>query len=104
MGYTRPTSPFLDRLAAESFVFPRAIATGAPTYYSFPGILASRYPLSLGRDLVGIAPGEPTLATVLNDAGYRTAAFVAANPYLSARFGYRQGFEMFEDFLSTPPS
>src|SRR5262249_49727069 len=29
-----------------------------------------------------------------------TAAFVAANPYLSSRFGYAQGFERFEDFLS----
>ena len=26
MGYDRPTTPFLDRLAAESMVFPKAIA------------------------------------------------------------------------------
>ena len=100
MGYSRPTTPFLDELAQESFVFPKAIVTGAPTYYSFPGILASRFPLSLGREVVGIAPGEPTLATVLQESGYRTAAFVAANPYLSSRFGYEQGFEVFRDFLS----
>ena len=100
MGYTQPTTPFLDQLAAESMVFPKAIAAGAPTYYSFPGILASRFPLALGREVVGIAPGEPTLATVLQHAGYRTAAFVAANPYLSSRFGYAQGFEVFCDFLS----
>ncbi len=100
MGYARATTPFLDRLAAESLVFPKAIATGAPTYYSFPGILASRFPLALGRDIVGIAPGEPTLASVLQQAGYRTAAYVAANPYLSTRFGYRQGFEVYQDFLS----
>lgn len=98
-GYARPTTPFLDRLAAESLVFPKAIATGAPTYYSFPGILASRFPLALGREVVGIAPGEPTLATVLQQAGYSTAAFVATNPYLSSRFGYEQGFEVFPDFL-----
>jgi arylsulfatase A-like enzyme len=104
MGYTPPTTPFLDRLAAESMVFPNAIATGAPTYYSFPGILASRFPLGLGRDVVGIAPGEPTLATVLQLGGYRTAAFVAANPYLSSRFGYAQGFEVFEDFLAEKPA
>jgi arylsulfatase A-like enzyme len=104
MGYSRPTTPFLDELSQESFVFPKAIVTGAPTYYSFPGILASRFPLSLGREVVGIAPGEPTLATILQESGYRTAAFVAANPYLSARFGYDQGFEAFRDFLSVPPS
>ncbi len=100
MGYARPTTPFLDQLATESLVFPKAIVVGAPTYYSFPGIMASRFPLALGREVVGVAPGEPTLASVLQLAGYRTAAFVAANPYLSSRFGYDQGFEVFRDFLS----
>jgi arylsulfatase A-like enzyme len=104
MGYRRPTTPFLDSIAAESLVFPRAIVAGAPTYYSFPGIMASRFPLALGRDVIGIAPAEPTLATVLHDHGYRTGALVAANPYLSRRFGYDQGFEVFEDFLSLDAS
>jgi arylsulfatase A-like enzyme len=100
-GYHRPTTPFLDSLAAESFVFPAAIVAGAPTYYSLPSILASRYPLALGRDVLGLGPGEPTLASVLNQAGYATAAFAAANPYISARFGYEQGFDTFRDFLDT---
>jgi len=100
LGYASPTTPFLDRLAGESFVFPRAIATGAPTYYSFPGIMASRFPLALGREVVGLAPGETTLATVLKSTGYRTAAFVAGNPYLSSSFHYEEGFEIFRDFLS----
>ena len=101
MGYHRPTTPFLDALAAESFVFPAAIVAGAPTYYSFPSILASRYPLALGRDVLGIGPDEPTLASVLKQAGYATAAFTAANPYISARFGYERGFDTFRDFLDT---
>ena len=99
LGCERPTTPFLDSLAAESFVFSNAIVGGAPTYYSFPTILASRYPLALGRDIVGLAPGEPTLASVLKAAGYRTACFSAANPYLSRQFGYDQGFDGFHDFL-----
>ena len=56
-------------------------------------------PLAWGRDVVGLAPGEDSLATTLRDAGYATAAFAAANPYLSPRFGYNQGFEVFDDFL-----
>jgi arylsulfatase A-like enzyme len=99
MGYARPTTPFLDSLAAESFVVPQAIVAGAPTYYSFPAILASRMPLALGRDVIGIAPGETTLATVLCESGYATGAFSAGNPYISPRFGYDQGFEVFRDFL-----
>src|SRR5580692_8711495 len=98
-GYQRPTTPFLDSLAAESFVVPAAIVAGAPTYYSFPAILASRMPLALGRDVVGLAPGESTLATVLSESGYATGAFTAANPYISPHFGYEQGFEVFRDFL-----
>lgn len=98
-GYPRSTTPFLDSLAPESFVVPQAIVAGAPTYYSFPAILASRMPLALGRDVVGLAPGESTLATVLHESGYATGAFSAANPYISPRFGYEQGFEVFRDFL-----
>jgi len=103
LGYARPTTPFLDSLRKDSAVFQNAIVAGAPTYYSFPAILASRYPLALGRDILGLAPGEPTLASTLRDAGYATAAFTAANPYLSPRFGYDQGFDVFEDFLQGPP-
>jgi len=101
MGYDLPTTPFLDSLAKESFVVPNAIAAGTPTYYSLPAILASRFPLSLGRDILGIGPTEPTLASVLKDECYSTAAFGAGNPYLSARFGYQQGFDTFRDFLAT---
>jgi arylsulfatase A-like enzyme len=103
LGYQRPTTPFLDSLARESFVFDNAIAAGAPTYYSLPGIFASRYPLALGRDVLGIAPDEETLPSVLKGYGFQTAAFSAANPYVSARFGYDQGFNCFRDFLESAP-
>jgi arylsulfatase len=97
-GYSRSTTPFLDSLAAESFVVPTAIVGGAPTYYSLPTIFASRMPMALGRDVLGIAPGENTLATALRDSGYKTTAFSASNPYISPRFGYDQGFDTFQDF------
>src|SRR5580700_625868 len=100
LGYSRPVTPFLDSLASNTIVFSNAIVAGAPTYFSFPAILASRYPLALGRDVLGIAPNEPTLASVLHKTGYATAAFVAGNPYLGRRFGYDQGFDAFQDFLS----
>jgi arylsulfatase A-like enzyme len=99
LGYQRFTTPFLDSLAGQSLVFRNAIAAGAPTYYSVPAILASRYPLGLGRDLLGLAPDESTITSVLKECGFQTAAFLAANPYLSERFGYHQGFDIFRDFL-----
>ena len=99
LGYDRPTTPFLDSLARKAFVFPSAIVVGAPTYYSFPAIMASRYPLALGRDVLGLAPGETSLASVLKGVGYATASFGAANPYISAQFGYEESFDNFRDFL-----
>ena len=103
LGYQGCTTPFLDSLATQSWVFQNAIVAGAPTYYSFPTILASRYPLALGRDVVGLAPGEPTLSSTLKKSGYATAGFSAANPYLSRHFGYEQGFDTFRDFLDLAP-
>ena len=101
LGYDRPVTPNLDALAKESVVVPNAIVAGAPTYFSLPAIMASRYPLALGRDVLGLAPGESTLPTVLRGEGYATAAFLAGNPYLSRRFGYDQGFDTFHDFLAS---
>jgi arylsulfatase A-like enzyme len=100
-GYTQPLTPFLESLAKESIVFSDAIVAGAPTYFSFPVIMASRYPLALGREVMGIAPGEATMATTLQETGYETGAFIAGNPYLSMRFGYDQGFRQFSDFLDS---
>jgi arylsulfatase A-like enzyme len=104
LGHDCATTPFLDSIARESCVVPAAIAAGSPTYYSFPATFASRFPLSLGRDILGLAPGEPTLASVLRDAGFATAAFSATNPYISPRFGYDHGFDTFHDFLETAPA
>src|ERR1700687_3173451 len=101
MGYRRPSTPVLDGLGAGRFVFPTAIVTGVPTFYSFPGILASRYPLDLGREVLGLAVREKNLASSLRDNGYATAFFGAANPYLSAQFGYDFGFDTFHDFLKS---
>jgi arylsulfatase A-like enzyme len=104
MGYQRPTTPFLDSLAHDSLIVPAAIVAGAPTYYSLPAILGARTPLALGRDVLGIAPQETTLASTLKHAGYATAAFIAGNPYISGRFGYDQGFDTFHDFLDDDPA
>ena len=97
----RPRFWILSRRRASSFPL-RSSPERRPTT-RFPAILASRYPLALGRDVLGIGPDEPTLASVLKSAGYATAAFSAANPYISSRFGYDLGFDTFRDFLESEP-
>lgn len=99
LGFSRRTTPFLDSLAKQSFIFTNAMASGIPTYYSLPALLTSRYPFALGRDVIGLAPGENTIASELKGRGFTTAAFAAANPYISAAYGYDTGFDTFRDFL-----
>jgi hypothetical protein len=64
----------------RNVVFENAIAAGAPTYYAMPPILASRHPLALGRDVLGIAPEENTLASVLREAGFRDCGVLCGEP------------------------
>ena len=87
----------------------RAVRTGAErgpsTGPSHATILTGEYPPVHGvRDnVVFVLDGKQrTLAEILKDNGYRTAAFVGAYP-VAAAFGFRQGFDHFrEDFKESP--
>ncbi|MCP4658708.1 MAG: sulfatase-like hydrolase/transferase [bacterium] len=108
-GYPKPVSENLDRLAAGATVFTRAIVQAAVTPVSHASIFTGLNPYSHGlRVMHGLtenrlADSRVTLAEVLRDAGYETAAFVSAFP-VTERFGLHQGFETFDaDFLRDPP-
>ncbi len=91
--------PFLILWPAKhSFSLPRLSWAHLRTIRSRRSWLP-RYPLALGRDVLGLAPGETSLASVLKGVGYATASFGAANPYISAQFGYEESFDTFRDFL-----
>ncbi|HXT23125.1 MAG TPA: sulfatase-like hydrolase/transferase, partial [Thermoanaerobaculia bacterium] len=88
-GNPSGTTPLLDRVAARGRVFTNAHAHNVVTLPSHTNILTGLYPYQHGvRENAGfrLAAGVPTLATVLHDAGYATAAFVGGYP-LSARYG-----------------
>lgn len=72
-GYERPTSPALDALAAESFVFERAYAPVPHTSFSVASLLTGKYLASLAR--LGLADGHETLPEALRQYGWKTAAF-----------------------------
>ena len=52
-GYHRPTTPFLDSLAAESVVFDRARSQAACTFPSVNSLLTSRYAFDFYRQEAG---------------------------------------------------
>ncbi len=98
-GYTRPTSPRIDELAADGIRFEQAVSASAYTGPSVASILTGRYPRfhSFGYSNVRarLRGDEVTLADRFLDAGYTTAAFVC-NPVLSSRAGFSQGFELYD--------
>lgn len=98
-GYARPTSPAIDRLAAESHVFDWAISQAPYTLPSHMSLLTSLYPSVhgvLGRE--DALPGERiTLAEYLLARGYRTAAITDAG-FVRAHFGFGQGFQRFDEW------
>ncbi len=109
-GYAGHETPGIDRLAELGIRFENAHASSSWTIPSVASLMTSLYPSELG--LVE-EPGEPgrrfktrerrvqqaqspplaveTLAEVLADAGYRTAAFVN-QPGLNTGGGFFQGF------------
>jgi len=97
-GYPRPTTPRLDRFASRAVVFERAISQSAWTRPAHASMFTGLYPVEHGIVTVHpprrLSPEIPTLATVLSQAGYRTAAFVGGGN-LSAEFGFDSGFETY---------
>ncbi len=92
-------TPSLDRLAREGVLCSRAIAPAPVTLPSHSSMLTGLYPSHHGvraNSWFSLAEGHTTLAEVLREQGYRTAAMVSTF-VLDARFGVAQGFEVFND-------
>jgi choline-sulfatase len=78
-GYTRPTSPNLDKLAADGTLFVNGWAHAPSTRYSMPAILTGRFPLDVYYDMTQWWPGlDPkravTIAQRLGSLGFVTGA------------------------------
>ena len=106
-GYSRPTSPNVDAFARESLKFENARSQASCTFPSANSILTSRYPSAfLGQpppSPLGIPGDIPSIAEILKQRGFRTAA-VSASPVVRAtpgRFnpgaGFGRGFDSFHE-------
>ncbi|MFT3693004.1 MAG: sulfatase-like hydrolase/transferase [Kofleriaceae bacterium] len=77
-GYTRPTSPNLDALAARGTLFQNGWAHAPSTRYSMPAILTGRLPLDVFYDMSvnwpGLLPKATTIAEYLAPLGFYTGA------------------------------
>jgi len=102
-GNELPTSPAIDRrLAAEGVTFERVYSQSPKTTPSHMTMLTSIYPCVHGIELWGpdtparvLDPGVQTLAEVLKNAGYATAAFTGGVHVHRSR-GFEQGFDRYK--------
>ena len=92
-----PHMPEAAALAEGGVRFDRAFAHGNWTPFSFPSLLASR-PAFADTGHIGVR-GAPTLARTLRDAGIATAGYNAGNGFLTAHWGYDDGFGDFDAFV-----
>lgn len=101
-GNTRIKTPTLDGLAASGMRFANAYTAVPITTPSHSTIHTGRYPIAHGvRDngLFVLAEDQVTLAEILHENGYATAAAVGSFP-LTAHFGLDQGFDFYDDHLT----
>ncbi len=96
-GDRQAHTPTLDALAQQGVLFRTAVAQVPLTLPSHCSIMTGANPPVHGvRDNLGYTLGDnpPTLATLLKQRGYATAAFVGAE-VLDPRRGLNQGFEAY---------
>ena len=99
-GYSRPTTPNLDRIAREGVVFDNAISTAPWTMPSHASMVTGRYPQEHGAvGEHGLDGRLPTIAEAFRDRGFRTGAFSGNSFYFCRRAGFARGFLHFEDYF-----
>lgn len=91
-------TPAFDAVAARGIRFRQAYATTPETLPSHASMMTGLYPGGHGVHENGrfLSPDHPVIGERLQQAGYRTAAFVSSF-VLARRFGLARGFDVYDD-------
>lgn len=97
-GYERNTSPGVDRFADEAIRFDRAYASSSWTQPSVASMLTGLHPgaHTVFRMERSLPDSAETLAEILKDEGYATAA-VVSHRLIGSGTNFDQGFEVFDE-------
>ncbi|MEW5807698.1 MAG: sulfatase-like hydrolase/transferase [Acidobacteriota bacterium] len=98
-GYHKIKTQNIDRIAREGLLFTEAVSQVPLTLPSHCTIFTGRYPTAHGvrhNGLFKLNQDEITLAEVLKENGFETAAFVGSY-ILNSGFGLEQGFKTYND-------
>jgi arylsulfatase A-like enzyme len=102
-GYTRDTSPVLDRIAASGVRFARHLAQSSWTKASMASLWTGLYPARTGitrfDHVIPEAASMP--AEILREAGFQTVGLYR-NGWVAPTFGFDQGFEVYMRPMNLP--
>jgi arylsulfatase A-like enzyme len=95
-GYSRDTSPFIDRLAEDSVLFENSFATSPWTLPSHVSLLTALNCINhqVYQSDEKMDPSILTVADFLREKGYFTSAFTGGG-YVSAKYGFSKGFDSY---------
>lgn len=95
-GYDKPTSPTIDKLAADAVILEDVSAPSPWTLPSHASMFTGLYPSRLGlNDQLRPLPKDvPVLASILSKNGF-TCAAVVNSLYLDRKFAFDKGFDDF---------
>ena len=102
-GHDRVTTPGLDAFVNEhATLYTRARSTSPFTLASHASLFTGLYPSEHGAHTITpsaspLRADVPTLAGILRERGYQTAAITANTVYLNSMFGLDRGFERYDD-------
>lgn len=100
-GYPRPTTPFLDHLAAEGVLFDEAYSTSSWTLPAHGSLLTGLLPHEHGGTTERLGADSLMISEVLTAHGYKSAAFSANLDWFTRRSGFARGFATFADFFQS---
>jgi arylsulfatase A-like enzyme len=103
-GYRRRTSPRIDALGRRGVVFEQAYTYWPKTRGSFVAMMTGRLASQTGYGKTHplLLDFNATLASMLKDAGYETAATVD-NPNVASSLGYAKGFDSYRETWEERP-
>ena len=97
-GSQRPTTPFLDRLAARAVIFENAFAQVPSTLPSHMSMFTGLYPSEhdVQRPNAVLAEEIPTLPELFRASGFRTFGH-SEGGWMKSYYGFARGFEEWTD-------
>ncbi len=102
-GYSRPTTPHIDRFRQDAVLFQQAIAAGSSTLVSHASIMTSLLPQQHGaehRINHALSPRFQTIASIFRQHGFQTLSWNDGGQ-IAAAYGIDHGFDLYS---SSPPA